>query len=103
MAPIVVHFRCVSYTSYRFLQTSPLASDALAIQIVFPVIGATLASFSEAGLPALPGKQKWLATIGTRAMGRRWPEPSPKIDPVWDLLIDVMNRIVNVELTGGCN
>ncbi|RYU46065.1 hypothetical protein ERW49_10375, partial [Aliivibrio finisterrensis] len=43
---------------YGFLQTSPLASDALAIQIVFPLVGVTLLSCKQTGLPALLGKQK---------------------------------------------
>ncbi|RYU65595.1 hypothetical protein ERW51_15525, partial [Aliivibrio finisterrensis] len=41
-----------------FLQTPPLASDALAIQIVFPLVGVTLLSCKQTGLPALLGKQK---------------------------------------------
>ncbi|MCL5043211.1 MAG: hypothetical protein M1440_12335, partial [Gammaproteobacteria bacterium] len=41
-----------------FLQTPPLASDALAIQIVFPSVGVTPPSFRWTGLPASPGKQK---------------------------------------------
>jgi len=47
----------VPLTSYRFLQTPP-HDDALAIRIVFPLAGATLASFSKPGLPASLGKQK---------------------------------------------
>ena len=35
-APNQVHFRYVPSTSYRFLQTSSLANDALAIRILFP-------------------------------------------------------------------
>jgi hypothetical protein len=35
-----------------------LASDALAIQIVFPSVGVTQSSFRLLGLPALPDKQK---------------------------------------------
>jgi hypothetical protein len=35
-----------------------VASDALAIRIVFPLVGATLASFSKPDLPASLGKQK---------------------------------------------
>jgi len=35
-----------------------VTSSALAIQIVFPLIGATPASFSRTGLPAPLGKQK---------------------------------------------
>ncbi|RYU79358.1 hypothetical protein ERW52_19585, partial [Aliivibrio finisterrensis] len=44
--------------SYGFLQTPPLASDALAIRIVFPLVGMTLLSCKQTGLPALLGKQK---------------------------------------------
>jgi hypothetical protein len=35
--PNQVHLRYVPSTSYRFLQTSPLASDALASRILFPM------------------------------------------------------------------
>lgn len=62
--PSEVCSRCVPYTSYRFLQTPPLASDALAIQIVFPVIGVTPASFSGVGLPTLPGKRWGRPLVG---------------------------------------
>ncbi|MCW7551725.1 hypothetical protein NX722_03530 [Endozoicomonas gorgoniicola] len=50
--------RCVPLTSYGFLQTQPLASYALAIQIAFPSVGAAQASFSLTGLPASLGKQQ---------------------------------------------
>ncbi|MCW7552999.1 hypothetical protein NX722_10170 [Endozoicomonas gorgoniicola] len=50
--------RCVPLTSYGFLQTQPLASYALAIQIAFPSVGAAQASFSLTGLPASLGKRK---------------------------------------------
>jgi hypothetical protein len=56
--PNQVCLRYVHLTSYGFLQTPPLASDALAIQIVFPSVGVTWLSFKPLGLPALPGKQK---------------------------------------------
>ena len=49
---------CVPLTSYGFLQTPPLASDALAIWIVFPSDGATLLSFNQMGLLASPSKYK---------------------------------------------
>ncbi len=39
--PNQVCLRYVHLTSYGFLQTPPLASDALAIQIVFPSVGVT--------------------------------------------------------------
>jgi len=35
-----------------------VASDALAIRIVFPLVGATPVSFNRPGLPVMPGKQK---------------------------------------------
>ncbi|RZP79968.1 hypothetical protein D8T51_08495, partial [Vibrio vulnificus] len=41
-----------------FLQTPPLASDALAIRIVFPLVRVTPFSFKWTGLPALLGKQQ---------------------------------------------
>ncbi|MGR2884573.1 hypothetical protein ABMX65_22825, partial [Vibrio vulnificus] len=41
-----------------FLQTPPLASDALAIRIVFPLVSVTPFSFKWTGLPALLGKQQ---------------------------------------------
>jgi hypothetical protein len=53
-----VCLRCVLLTSYGFLQTPPLASDALAIQIIFPSVGVILQSCKEMGLPASPSKQK---------------------------------------------
>ncbi|RYU54320.1 hypothetical protein ERW56_06905 [Aliivibrio finisterrensis] len=58
MLPKQVTVSCVHLTSYGFLQTPPLASDALAIRIVFPLVGVTLLSCKQTGLPALLGKQK---------------------------------------------
>ena len=48
--PNQVHFRCVSPTSYGFLQTLPLARNALAIRIIFPSVGAIQVSFNLTGL-----------------------------------------------------
>ena len=64
--PNQVRFRYVPLTSYGFLQTPPLARDALAIRIVFPSVGVTQLSFKLTGLLASPSKQKksqsmWLA------------------------------------------
>jgi hypothetical protein len=56
--PKQVHLRCVLLTSYRFLQTLPLASNALAIRIIFPSVGVIQVSFNLTGLPASLGKQK---------------------------------------------
>jgi len=56
--PNQVRLRCVPLTSYGFLQTPPLASDALAIRIIFPSVGVIQASSSLTGLPASLGKQK---------------------------------------------
>ncbi|WP_206057487.1 hypothetical protein, partial [Nitrincola schmidtii] len=42
---------------YGFLQTLPLASNALAIRIVFPLVRVTQVSFNLTGLPASLGKQ----------------------------------------------
>ncbi|HAS8449052.1 TPA: hypothetical protein I7726_03340 [Vibrio vulnificus] len=56
--PKQVHLRCVLLTSYCFLQTLPLASNALAIRIIFPSVRAIRASFNPTGLPASLGKQK---------------------------------------------
>ncbi|OZT82075.1 hypothetical protein CIK04_29815 [Vibrio sp. 03_296] len=61
MLPKQVHLRCVLLTSYCFLQTLPLASNALAIRIIFPSVRAIRASFNPTGLPASLGKQKRLA------------------------------------------
>ena len=58
MQPNQVRLRYGHFTSYGFLQTPPLASDAIAIQIVFPSVGVTRISFNPLGLPASPGKQK---------------------------------------------
>ncbi|OZT85787.1 hypothetical protein CIK04_05680 [Vibrio sp. 03_296] len=62
MLPKQVHLRCVLLTSYCFLQTLPLASNALAIRIIFPSVRAIRASFNPTGLPASLGKQKSEAT-----------------------------------------
>jgi len=56
--PNQVRLRCVPLTSYGFLQTLPLASNALATRITFPSVGVVQASFNLPGLPASPGKQK---------------------------------------------
>ena len=56
--PNQVHFCCVLLTSYRFLQTLPLASNALAIRIIFPSVGVIQVSFNLTGLPASLGKRK---------------------------------------------
>jgi hypothetical protein len=48
---------CVAH--FLSLPSDPaVASNALAIQIVFPLVGATPASFSRPGLPASLGKQQ---------------------------------------------
>jgi len=39
MPPKQVTVSCVHLSSYGFLQTPPLASDALAIRIIFPLVG----------------------------------------------------------------
>ncbi|MFT5812920.1 MAG: hypothetical protein ACI9VT_000658, partial [Psychroserpens sp.] len=41
-----------------FLHTPPLASNALAIQIIFPLVRVTPLSFKWTGLPASLGKHK---------------------------------------------
>jgi len=56
--PKQVTVSCVHLISYGFLQTPPLASDALAIRIVFPLVWVTPLSFKRTGFPALLGKQK---------------------------------------------
>ncbi|RJY16901.1 hypothetical protein D5R81_08655 [Parashewanella spongiae] len=56
--PNQVRFRCVPLTSYGFLQTLPLANNALAIRIIFPSVWVIQASFCLSGLPASLGKQK---------------------------------------------
>ncbi|RYU50862.1 hypothetical protein ERW56_13570, partial [Aliivibrio finisterrensis] len=72
MLPKQVTVSCVHLTSYGFLQTPPLASDALAIRIVFPLVGVTLLSCKQTGLPALLGKQKrkpfWLPLLSLEYM-----------------------------------
>ncbi|MBV66416.1 MAG: hypothetical protein CME79_09785, partial [Halomonas sp.] len=72
---------CVPLTSYGFLQTPPLASDALASRIVFPSVGVTPPSFRWPGLPASPGKQKTPPRRGFSHLQRppnmhhaRWPK-----------------------------
>ena len=56
--PNQVHLRCVPLTSYGFLQTLPLANNALAIRIIFPSVRVIQVSFNLTGLPASLGKQK---------------------------------------------
>lgn len=56
--PKQVRFRCVHLTSYGFLQTLPLASNALAIRITFPLVWVVQVSCNLTGLPASLGKQK---------------------------------------------
>ncbi|PRO74032.1 hypothetical protein C6Y40_08430 [Alteromonas alba] len=56
--PNQVHLRCVPLTSYDFLRTLPLASNALAIRIIFPPVRVIQVSFNLTGLPASLGKQK---------------------------------------------
>ncbi|WP_299142459.1 hypothetical protein [uncultured Vibrio sp.] len=56
--PKQVHLCCVLLTSYRFLQTLPLASNALAIRIIFPSVRVIQVSFDLTGLPASLGKQQ---------------------------------------------
>jgi hypothetical protein len=58
MLPKQVTVSCVHLISYGFLQTPTLASDALAIRIIFPLVRVTPLSFKQTGLPALLGKQK---------------------------------------------
>ncbi|MDA7633269.1 hypothetical protein N8766_04100 [bacterium] len=63
--PNQVRFRYGPSTSYHFLQTPPLASDALVSRILFPVDGARSLLSERRGLPASLGKQKksdpWVA------------------------------------------
>ncbi|MBS97778.1 MAG: hypothetical protein CMI01_03785 [Oceanospirillaceae bacterium] len=56
--PKQVHLRCVPLTPYGFLQTLPLASNALASRVVFPSVRVTPPSFRWPGLPASPGKHR---------------------------------------------
>ena len=56
--PNQVRLRYVPLTSDRFLQTPPLASDALANWILFPVVGARSLTSSDGVCPASLGKQK---------------------------------------------
>ncbi|HAS8477769.1 TPA: hypothetical protein I7768_12310 [Vibrio vulnificus] len=84
MLPKQVHLRCVLLTSYCFLQTLPLASNALAIRIIFPSVRAIRASFNPTGLPASLGKRKRLAIM--QAFSFR-PIPSGEIRSRSELLI----------------
>jgi len=62
--PKQVRFRCVHLTSYGFLQTLPLASNALAIRITFPLVWVVQVSCNLTGLPASLGKQKTQPKLG---------------------------------------
>ncbi|MEZ9703280.1 hypothetical protein AB4308_02455, partial [Vibrio breoganii] len=44
--------------SYGFLQTLPLANNALASRVIFPSVGVIQVSLNLTGLPASLGKQK---------------------------------------------
>ncbi|MFS1470792.1 hypothetical protein [Vibrio breoganii] len=50
--------RYVLLTSYGFLQTLPLANNALASRVIFPSVGVIQVSLNLTGLPASLGKQK---------------------------------------------
>jgi len=56
--PKLAHLRCVFLTSYGYLQTPPLASSTLAIQIIFLLIWLMQVSFNPPDLPASLGKKK---------------------------------------------
>jgi hypothetical protein len=56
--PKQVHLRSGHLTSYRCLQTLHIYYNALAIRILFPLLGVTSVSFNRAGASALLGKQK---------------------------------------------
>ena len=75
--PNQVHLRCVPLTSYGFLQTLPLANNALAIRIIFPSVRVIQVSFNLTGLPASLGKQnknahiKWALFVKVRVIACR--------------------------------
>ncbi|MFS1472962.1 hypothetical protein [Vibrio breoganii] len=50
--------RYVLLTSYGFLQTLPLANNALASRVIFPSVGVIQVSLNLTGLPASLGKRK---------------------------------------------
>ncbi|OOE62987.1 hypothetical protein BZG18_02945 [Salinivibrio kushneri] len=75
--PKQVHLRCVPLTSYRFLPTLPLASNALASRIIFPSVGAIQVSFNLTDLPASLGKQKREDSL----------LPLPSLPPLTPLLV----------------
>jgi hypothetical protein len=56
--PKQVHLRCVLLTSYRFLQTLPLASNALAIRIIFPLSRGDSGFFQPDGFASFAGQTK---------------------------------------------
>ncbi|MFH4585893.1 hypothetical protein WMQ32_24400, partial [Vibrio diabolicus] len=57
---------------YRFLQTLPLANNALAIRIIFPSVGVIQVSFNLTGLPASLGKQIKRAGDQYRPLFQYW-------------------------------
>ena len=69
--PNQVRFRYGPSTSYHFLQTPPLASDALVSRILFPVDGARSLLSERRGLPASLGKQKKAAKLAALNVLRR--------------------------------
>ncbi|PMC15051.1 hypothetical protein CJ230_11485, partial [Oligella urethralis] len=50
-------------TSYGFLQTLPLAGNALAIRIIFPLVRVIQVSCNLSGLPTSLGKHKKCTNI----------------------------------------
>ena len=69
--PNQVRFRYGPSTSYHFLQTPPLDSDALVSRILFPVDGARSLLSERRGLPASLGKQKKAAKLAALNVLRR--------------------------------
>ncbi len=66
--PNQVRFRYGPSTSYHFLQTPPLASDALVSRILFPVDGARSILSERQGLPASLGKPQKKPEKNLRAL-----------------------------------
>jgi hypothetical protein len=56
--PKLAHLRCVFLTSYGYLQTPPLSSSTVAVQIIFPLIWLMQVSFNLPGLLASLDKKK---------------------------------------------
>jgi hypothetical protein len=87
--PNQVRLRYVPSTSYRFLQTSPLASDALASRILFPMDGARSLTSSDR-VASFAGQTSSRVGRGDD------PRPSPLTEPYVRVRIRLLFQVSQV-------